>query len=31
MLTLKNISLTAPDAQGRADILKNVSLVVADG
>ena len=31
MLTLKNISLTAPDAQGRADILKNVSLDVADG
>ena len=31
MLTLKNISLAAPDAQGRADILKNVSLDVADG
>ena len=31
MLTLKNISLTAPDAQGRADILKNVSLDVTDG
>ena len=26
MLTLKNLSLTAADAQGRADIVKNVSL-----
>ena len=31
MLTLKNISLTAADAQGRADIVKNVSLDVEDG
>ena len=31
MLTLKNLSLTAPDAQGRADIVKNVSLDVEDG
>ena len=31
MLTLKNLSLTAADAQGRADIVKNVSLDVEDG
>ena len=31
MLTLKNLSLTAADAQGRADIVKNVSLDVKDG
>lgn len=31
MLTLKNLSLTAADAQGRADIIKNVSLDVEDG
>ena len=31
MLTLKNLSLTAADAQGRADIAKNVSLDVEDG
>ena len=31
MLTLKNLSLTATDAQGRADIVKNVSLDVEDG
>ena len=31
MLTLKNLSLTAADAQGRADIVKNVSLEVEDG
>lgn len=31
MLTLKNLSLTAADAQGRADIVKNVSLDVDDG
>ena len=31
MLTLKNISLTADGAQGRADIVKNVSLDVEDG
>ena len=31
MLTLKNRSLTAADAQGRADIVKNVSLDVEDG
>lgn len=30
MLTLKNLSLTAADAQGRADIVKNVSLDVED-
>jgi len=29
--TLKNLSLTAADAQGRADIVKNVSLDVEDG
>ena len=28
MLTLKNLSLTASDAQGRTDIVKNVSLDV---
>lgn len=31
MLTLKNLSLTAADAQGRADIVKNASLDVEDG
>ena len=31
MLTLKNLSLTASDAQGRTDIVKNVSLDVEDG
>ena len=31
MLTLKNLSLTAADAPGRADIVKNVSLDVEDG
>ena len=31
MLTLKNLSLTAAAAQGRADIVKNVSLDVEDG
>ena len=31
MLTLKNLSLTAADAQGRADIVKNVSLDVEGG
>ena len=31
MLTLKNLSLTAADAQGRADIVINVSLDVEDG
>ena len=31
MLTLKNLSLTANDAQGRTDIVKNVSLDVEDG
>ena len=31
MLTLKYLSLTAADAQGRADIVKNVSLDVEDG
>ena len=31
MLTLKNLSLTAADAQGRSDIVKNVSLDVEDG
>ena len=31
MLTLKNLSLTAADAQGRADIVKNVSLDVEAG
>ena len=31
MLTLKNLSLTAADAQGRADIVKNVCLDVEDG
>ena len=31
MPTLKNLSLTAADAQGRADIVKNVSLDVEDG
>ena len=31
MLTLKNLSLTAADAQGRADIVKNISLDVEDG
>ena len=31
MLTLKNLSLTAADAQGRAYIVKNVSLDVEDG
>ena len=31
MLTLTNLSLTAADAQGRADIVKNVSLDVEDG
>ena len=31
MLTLKNLSQTAADAQGRADIVKNVSLDVEDG
>ena len=31
MLTLKNLSLTAADAQGRAGIVKNVSLDVEDG
>ena len=31
MLTLKNLSLTAADAQGRANIVKNVSLDVEDG
>ena len=31
MLTLKNLSLTAADAQGRADIVQNVSLDVEDG
>ena len=31
MLTLKNLSLTAADAQGRADIVKNVYLDVEDG
>ena len=31
MLTLKNLSLTAADAQGRADSVKNVSLDVEDG
>ena len=31
MLTLKNLRLTAADAQGRADIVKNVSLDVEDG
>ena len=31
MLTLKNLSLTAADAQGRADIVKNVSLDVEEG
>lgn len=31
MLTLKNLSLTAADAQGRADLVKNVSLDVEDG
>ena len=31
MLTLKNLSLTAANAQGRADIVKNVSLDVEDG
>ena len=31
MLTLKKLSLTAADAQGRADIVKNVSLDVEDG
>ena len=31
MLTLKNLSLTAAYAQGRADIVKNVSLDVEDG
>ena len=31
MLTLKNLSLTAADAQGRADIVKNVSRDVEDG
>lgn len=31
MLTLKNLSLTAAGAQGRADIVKNVSLDVEDG
>ena len=31
MLTLKNLSLTAADAQGRADIVKNGSLDVEDG
>ena len=31
MLTLKNLSMTAADAQGRADIVKNVSLDVEDG
>lgn len=31
MLTLNNLSLTAADAQGRADIVKNVSLDVEDG
>ena len=31
MLTLKNLSLTAADAQGRTDIVKNVSLDVEDG
>ena len=31
MLTLKNLSLTAADAQGRAAIVKNVSLDVEDG
>ena len=31
MLTLKNLSLTASDAQGRTDIVKNVCLDVEDG
>ena len=31
MLTLKNLSLTAADAHGRAHIVKNVSLDVEDG
>ena len=31
MLTLKNLSMRAADAQGRADIVKNVSLDVEDG
>ena len=31
MLTLNQISLTADNAQGRADILKNVSLDIPDG
>ena len=31
MLTLKNLSLTASDALGRTDIVKNVSLDVEDG
>ena len=31
MLTLKNLSLTASDAQGRTDIVNNVSLDVEDG
>ena len=31
MLTLNHISLTADNAQGRADILKNVSLDIPDG
>ena len=31
MLTLKNLSLTAADAKGRADIVKSVSLDVEDG
>ena len=31
MLELKNLRLTAEDGQGKVDILKDVSLSVADG